>query len=147
MGEGLMERGFTLIELLIVVAIIGIIAAISIPSLQTAIDKAKQRGSMADMRSLGQAVNFYQIDESIFPANGSSGPTLASLLAKYSKSTPPVKDRWNRFLVYSSDAKRWYSIESYGKDGIDGLDISPITKLQFELDIVYASGQFTASPE
>lgn len=142
-----MQRGFTLIELLVVVAIIGIITAIAIPSLQTAIDKAKQRGSMADMRMLGQAVNFYQIDESIFPVNATPAATLRTILTKYSKAPPPYKDKWNRDLNYASDALTWYSIESYGKDGIDGVDISQATKQQFELDLVYASGQFTASPE
>ncbi len=142
-----MARGFTLIELLVVVAIIGIIVAIAIPALQTAIDKAKQRGTMADMRMLGQAVNYYQIDESIFPTSGTPSGTLSVILRKYSKAPPPSRDRWKRDLNYASDSFTWYSIESYGRDGIDGVDISRATALQFELDLVYASGQFVAAPE
>ena len=56
------DKGFTLIELLIVVAIIGIIAAIAIPNLLNAIDRGKQKRTMADLRSVGTAIESYSID-------------------------------------------------------------------------------------
>src|SRR5437868_13863109 len=50
------QRGLTSIELLIVVAIIGIIAALLIPNFLDALQKAKQKRTVADVRNAGTAV-------------------------------------------------------------------------------------------
>ena len=61
------QAGFTLIELLIVVAIIGLIAAIAIPNLRNAMNKAKQGRTLADMRTIGSALETYSIDNNLYP--------------------------------------------------------------------------------
>ena len=57
------SRGYSLIELLITLVVIGVIAAISIPNLLAAIDKGKQKRTMADLRTVGTATRRTSDDE------------------------------------------------------------------------------------
>ncbi len=58
---------FTLIELLIVVAIIGILAAIAVPNFMNAQTRAKVARAQSDMRNLKVAIDSYQIDNNQYP--------------------------------------------------------------------------------
>ena len=59
--------GFTLIELLIVVAIIGILAAIAIPNFLNAQTRAKVARVQADFNTLGVGLEAYHVDENNYP--------------------------------------------------------------------------------
>ena len=60
-------RGFTLIELMIVVAIIGILAAIAIPQFSSYRQKAYNSAAVSDLKNMKTALESYYADNQHYP--------------------------------------------------------------------------------
>ena len=139
------QDGFTLIELLVVVAIIGIIAAIAVPNLLSAIDRGKQKRTMADLRSIGTAVEQYAIDNAGYPTAGDMA-TLEGVIEPTYISTAPLTDGWSRpFTVASVNTE--YTVCSGGKDGGGCTNDAGGATSAFTDSITFANGQFVQWPE
>jgi type II secretion system protein G len=146
----LKKKGFTLIELLIVVAIIGIIAAIAIPNLLNAIQRGKQKRTMADMRAIGTAVESYAVDNNNYPAGGSPVSSIgAGILEPRYIARLPTVDAWTHPIDYESSpasSPQKYTIESYGKNGSNESETTGSTT-DFNNDIIFSQGIFSQYPE
>ena len=62
-------KAFTLIELLVVVLIIGILAAVALPQYQKAVEKSRGTQALTLLKSVGQAVQSYQLASGTYPTN------------------------------------------------------------------------------
>jgi general secretion pathway protein G len=143
---------------LVVVAIIGILAAIAIPNFITATQRAKQKRTMADIRSVATAVEAYGAENNGYPNVASLNDLRPLLTPKFIASLPMV-DGWGHPMRYACVAEQEgrctsYVVGSSGKDGRftheDAREYvaSPAGGTSnFDCDLVYSNGQFIEYPE
>lgn len=160
-------KGFTLIELLIVIAILGIIASMLIPNLLDALQKAKQKRSVAEMTLTGGALFSWmtdqvgaaaagavatEIDISLYPPIGQD--ELRGLLIPQYIQTIPELDGWKMDYLYfvntadplavnvvaigSGGRDKTFDGGTYASGGFDPTD--------YDQDLVWADGFWVRWP-
>lgn len=119
------RRGFTFLEIIVVVAILGILAAIVVPNMMGGVDDAKLTQTRVNIGQLKQALEMYKIDNNRYPTTEQG---LKALVTK--PTTDPTPNKWkqylseiprdawgNDFTYISPDTKAPYLVRSAGPDG------------------------------
>lgn len=160
------QKGFSLLELLVVCAIIGIIASIAVPNLLVAIQRAKQRRTMVDMRNIATAWETRNTDTGRYnaagQANGVEGADqlitpadLQTMLQPtYIRSLPQIDGWGTPYQTYANEPygsaaaqAKVYAIISAGKDQVIDGDPTKGPFTNFDCDIVYSNGVFLSYPD
>jgi general secretion pathway protein G len=119
------EDGYTLTEILVVMAIIGLIAALVTPGLIDQLGRARVKTAQVQVQSVAAAVEVFRSDVGRYPTQSEG---LTALITEpggvdgwtgpYLKANSMLTDPWGHQLVYNMSADGLsYTVTSYGADG------------------------------
>ena len=139
------SKGFSLIELMITLVVIAIIVAIAIPNLIGAIDRGRQKRTLANLRSIGTAVEAFAVDNSQYPVSSDMATLWVKIVPNYLRQMTQ-HDGWDHEFVVDVETTR-YTISSTGKDGVPSGCAAGVLTTQFSQDICFSRGIFVQYPE
>lgn len=137
-----LRRGFTLVELLIVMAIMGLLAALAMPSLNEAVEQARVARAIGDIKAMGIEISQFELTEGRFPTTLAEVGRITLIDPwgnpyVYKQVTGPGGARKDKFQVPVNDDFDLYSM------GRDGKTTGPLTAKVSRDDVVRAnSGGF-----
>jgi general secretion pathway protein G len=110
------QSAFTLIEILVVVAILGILAAIVVPRVMDRPDEAKRVAAKADIAAIVQSLKLYRLDNGFYPTTDQG---LVALVQK--PASNPVPGNWKQGGYLERLPKDpWGSDYQYLQPGVKG---------------------------
>lgn len=121
-------HGFTLLELMVVMFILVLLAGVVTVMVTNRIDDANHAKAVADIESIGNAIDTYHLQNGVFPTTLNdlytqpTGVDLPNWNGPYVKKPVP-NDPWNRPYIYvvpGDHNPTSYDLYSLGKDGKEG---------------------------
>lgn len=156
------QTGFTLVEMMLVLGIVGVLAAIAIAAYGNALNRTRQKKTMADMRAVAIAWESRASDHGkynaagfVYPSNTYTAPQMVGhLTPTYIRSLPQV-DGWENAFDFAADEAlgavaevQTYAVRSRGRDNLaEGPTYTNTMTTRFDCDIIFSNGNFVVYPQ
>ncbi len=122
------SAGFTLVELLVVLAILGLIAAIAVPQTIGYLGRAKSKTAGIQIENLGAALDLYRLDVGRYPSDSEGLEALVNppgdvrnWAGPYIKKETGLLDPWDKPYQYRFPGQNGeYDLFTLGADGQEG---------------------------
>lgn len=122
------SAGFTLVELLVVLAILGMIAAIAVPQTLGYLGRAKSNTAGIQLENLGAVLDLYRLDVGRYPSESEGLDALVNPPADignwagpYLKKSSSLLDPWDKPYQYRFPGQHGeYDLFTLGADGQEG---------------------------
>ena len=109
------QTGFTLIEIMVVLIILGLLAAIVVPSVLNRPDEARQIKAAQDIRALNSSLKLYRLDNFSYPTQAQG---LQALVQR-----PADTPNWKGPYIEVLPSDPWGNPYQYRIPGIEGLEV------------------------
>lgn len=121
--------GYTLLELLLVLAVLGMLAALVAPGMAGRTEQARRVRALADMQTIAERLDLYRLDAGRFPTTEQG---LAALVEPPAAPPRPLRwnpdgyldqalvDPWGAPYAYTATSDHAYRLRSLGADGAPG---------------------------
>lgn len=123
------QQGFTLIEVMAVIVILGVLAALVVPSVMGKVDTSKIKTTKISMQAIAGELDQFKMDNNRYPTTQEGLDALINQPAS-AKNWPQggyikggnIKDGWDNDFQYVSPGTngRPFDLYSFGGDGKDG---------------------------
>jgi general secretion pathway protein G len=126
-----LARGFTLIEIMVVVIIIGLLAAVIVPSIMGRVGDARVAKAKQDIQAMSTALTLYRLDNFKYPTTDQglkalvqqpADPNIRNWRKGGYIQDGNLKDPWGNDYQYTYPGTHGheYDLYSFGADGQEG---------------------------